>query len=66
MHACVHASMCVCDLFHRVPCAGGDEEGSQARAEAMYEACVDIKRFSQVLSSQFIPTKAICSECFLS
>ena len=43
--------------------AGGDEDGSQGRAEAMCEACVDIKRFSQVLTSQFVPLKAICSEC---
>lgn len=50
-------------LTHSTLPVGGDEDGSQGRAEAVCEACVDIKRFSQVLSSQFVPTKAICSEC---
>lgn len=58
--------MCVCQGVWLSPLlpgpAGGEENGSQDRAEAAYEACVDIKRFSQVLSSQFVPMKAICSE----
>lgn len=52
-----------CDPVCFLAPAGGDEDGSQGGAEAACEACVDIKRFSQVLASQFVPLKAICSEC---
>ena len=29
----------------------------------MYEARLDIKKFSQFLQGQFVPTKVICSKC---
>ena len=38
------------------------EENSQD-SRRVYEARVDIKKFSQFLQGQFNPTKVICSEC---